>query len=160
MCAAPKGNQFWKLADPECLGKPRNYPKPKDLWEACKPYFEYVDNNPIISTETTQSDKYNSTKVTQHKRPYTWEGLYVYLGVSHLKHYKEREDFLPIITHIGNIIRNQKFEGAAAGIFNSNIIARDLGLKDSKEISGSIESGVKIIELPDNNRLNDSSKSE
>jgi hypothetical protein len=28
-------------------------------------------------------------------------------------------------------MRSQKFEGASVGIFNSNIIARDLGLKEN-----------------------------
>ena len=41
---------------------------------------------------------------------------------------------MPIIHKIEEIIYNQKFEGAAVGIFNSNIIARDLGLSDKKDI--------------------------
>lgn len=35
-------------------------------------------------------------------------------------------------------IYTQKFEGAAVGAFNSNIIARDLGLADKKEIDASV----------------------
>ena len=34
------------------------------------------------------------------------------------------------------IIRQQKFEGAAANLLNANIIARDLGLADKAEITG------------------------
>lgn len=34
------------------------------------------------------------------------------------------------------IIRRQKFEGAAADLFNPNIIARDLGLADKSELTG------------------------
>ena len=30
---------------------------------------------------------------------------------------------------------SQKFEGAASGIFNANIIARDLGLSDKQDIT-------------------------
>ena len=38
-----------------------------------------------------------------------------------------------VIEKIESIIRSQKFEGAAADLLNANIIARDLGLKDSSE---------------------------
>lgn len=132
---APKGNQFWKLADPECLGKPRLFKTPKDLWEACKPYFEHVDNNPFVTTETTQSEKGTYLKEVNHKIPYTWEGLYTFLGISNLDRYREKEEYAAIITHIGSIIRNHKFSGASAGIFNANIIARDLGLMEKTDIT-------------------------
>jgi hypothetical protein len=132
--AAPKGNQFWKLADPEFLGKPKNFPKPIDLWNACKPYFEWVDENPIIKQSTTTTAKGTFHNEEPLQKPYTWMGLYVFLGVSDLSAYKENKDYFQVITHIDNIIRNQKFEGATAGIFNANIIARDLGLVDKKEI--------------------------
>jgi len=135
MCAAPKGNKYWQLADPACLGKPRLFPTPTDLWNACKPYFEWVDENPIIkeSTSTSAKGSYHNTEPLQ--RPYTWMGLFVFLGVCDLDRYRDKEEFAPIYTHIGNIIRNQKFEGATAGIFNANIIARDLGLKDHSDIT-------------------------
>ena len=133
--AAPKGNQFWKLADPQCLGKPRLYPTPTDLWKACKPYFEWIDENPILKTSTTTSAKGTFHNEEPLQKPYNWMGLYVFLGVCDLDGYKEKEEYSAIYTHIGNIIRNQKFEGATAGIFNANIIARDLGLKDSSDIT-------------------------
>jgi hypothetical protein len=44
-------------------------------------------------------------------------------------------DFLQIITRIEDIIYSQKFEGAAVGQFNSNIIARDLKLSDQTDIT-------------------------
>jgi hypothetical protein len=36
---------------------------------------------------------------------------------------------------IEDIIYNQKFEGAAAGLLKENIIARELGLKDQSDIT-------------------------
>ncbi len=50
--------------------------------------------------------------------------------------YKDRgEDFLTIITRVEDIIWDQKFTGAAAGILNGNIIARELPLggKETEE---------------------------
>ena len=133
MMSAPKGNQFWKLADPECLGRPPIFDSPTTLWTKTKDYFQECDDNPLLKIETTSSEKGNYNKTIEHKIPYTWEGLYVFLGISHLDLYKERQEFIGIITHIGNIIRNQKYTGAAAGLFNANIIARDLGLKEHND---------------------------
>ncbi len=153
--AAPVGNQFWKLADPEFLGKPKNFPKPIDLWNACKPYFEWVDENPILKTSTTTTAKGTFYNEEPLQKPYTWMGLYVFLGVSDLSAYKENKEYFQVITHIDNIIRNQKFEGATAGIFNANIIARDLGLKDSSDITSM---GKQINITPIEFTKNDSDK--
>ena len=42
--------------------------------------------------------------------------------------------FIEIIRAIDKIMFAQKFEGAASGAFNANIIARDLGLTDKSEL--------------------------
>jgi len=39
------------------------------------------------------------------------------------------DEFNLVLDEIDTIIRTQKFEGATVGVFNSNIIAYDLGLK-------------------------------
>jgi len=133
--AAPKGNQFWKNIPYENIGRKRNFPEPKDLWEETQKYFEECDKNPFESEETTSTDKGKYSKKTKHKIPYTWEGLYVFLLVCNLDRYREKKEFVGIITHIGNIIRNQKFSGAASGLFNANLIARELGIKESVDIN-------------------------
>ncbi len=43
--------------------------------------------------------------------------------------------FLEVIARIENIMYAQKFEGAAVGAFNGNIIARDLGLKEQTDVT-------------------------
>ena len=43
---------------------------------------------------------------------------------------KRDEAFSELTAMIDSIIRTQKFEGAAADLFNANIISRDLGLVD------------------------------
>jgi hypothetical protein len=69
-------------------------------------------------------------------RAFTWDGLELYLGVESLREYKTTyKDFSQVITYIGKIISTQKFEGAAAGLLNPNIIARDLGLRDNSDVS-------------------------
>jgi len=145
-----KGNQFWKKIDPEDLGRNPKYKEPIELWEDAEKYFKECDSRPLLSREYTESQKGTFNKTTEHAIPYTWEGLYVFLSICNLKHYKEKEAFSPIIEHIGNVIRNQKFVGAAAGLFNSNIIARDLGLTDKKDVT----SDGKGLEPPQINIIN------
>jgi len=45
------------------------------------------------------------------------------------------DDFVGVTTRAEEVIYNQKFAGAAAGLLNANIIARDLGLSDKKDIN-------------------------
>lgn len=45
---------------------------------------------------------------------------------------------LAVITQAEAVIYEQKFTGAAADLLNPNIIARDLGLADKKELSGGL----------------------
>ena len=131
--AAPKGNKYWQLADPDTIGRPPNFPTPKDLLEKAYEYFEWIDENPIVTKKITHTDKGTYVNSEDLQKPYTWTGLYVYLGVTDLKRYREKKEFVQVLTHIDNVIKTQKFEGATSGVFNHNIIARDLGLKDKSE---------------------------
>jgi hypothetical protein len=124
---APKGNTYWKNVINK-TGRPRIFESPEILWKRCCEYFEWVDENPIIKTDFKGKDA-QSVKY-ELQRPYTWSGLYVFLGVCNLEYYKEKNEFSEILTHITNVIYTQKLEGAAAGIFNAQIIAKEIGLTD------------------------------
>lgn len=135
---APKGNQFWKLRSKH--GRDKLFNSPELLWEAACEYFDWIDNNPLIETDYRGKDAY-AVEIPR-KRPYTIIGLCLYLDASQ-QYWKEfrsncretAKNYLPVITRIEEIIYNQKFEGASAGFFNANIIARDLGLKEKTDIT-------------------------
>lgn len=71
-------------------------------------------------------------------RPFTLHGLCRYLQCN--THYfnnfdaEKHEGFSEVVTRIRETIYEQKFSGAASGFLNPNIIARDLGLADKKEV--------------------------
>ena len=140
--AAPKGNQFWKIRSKH--GRDKLFATSDKLWEAACEYFEWCDANPWAETQTKEkTGNLKETTNTPTARPYTLSGLCIYLGCS--THYisqvtsrleDDEEDFSSVITRIEEIIYTQKFEGAAVGAFNANIIARDLGLRDKQELSG------------------------
>jgi len=69
-------------------------------------------------------------------RPFTIAGLNTFLDISKttLLLYKKDEKYTSTIERIESIIYDQKFTGATVGLFNSNIIARDLGLTDKQEV--------------------------
>ena len=128
--AAPKGNKFWTFADPDKLGRDKLFTDPKELLKLANQYFEWVLDNPIITTETTTTDKGIFIKTREYTPPFQWDQFYVFMGISTLKLYKKREEFIPVYTHIEKTIKAQKFAGAAVGIFKENLIARDLGLAE------------------------------
>ena len=70
----------------------------------------------------------------------TIEGLRLFLDIGYQtwRDYCKREDYSEVTAKIEDIIRTQKFSGAAADLLNANIIARDLGLADKKEIDGNM----------------------
>lgn len=127
---APTGNRFWEKRAKHGRGK--IFKKPEYLWEAACEYFKWCEENPLIEIDFRGK---NSNEVELPKmRAFTWEGLELFIDIHSLRDYKTNQtykDFSQVITRIEKIIYNQKFTGAAAGFLNPNIIARDLGLKDS-----------------------------
>jgi hypothetical protein len=140
--AAPLGNQFWKLRSKH--GREKLFATPELLWEAAIEYFEWCESNPWYKHEAIKSGEAAGKIVDiPTARPFTLSGLCIYLGCNetYFRTLKSQlpegeKDFNSVVTTIEQVIYTQKFEGAAVGVFNSNIIARDLGLSDRSEISG------------------------
>ncbi len=144
---APKGNQFWRIRSKH--GRDKLFSSPEVLWEAATEYFEWCEKNPLMSAEQAKGiskpimDEKKGELVfapnlidLPKMRPFTWDGLELYLDIFSLREYKtnpDYKDFSQVIGRIEKIIYNQKFSGAAAGFLNPNIIARDLGLKERTE---------------------------
>ena len=155
MCAAPFGNQFWKLRSKH--GRDKIFKTPELMWEAACEYFEWVDTHPLEKKEIKSIEYGNASedsnkatpkevKTSQLDRPYTISGVSLYFesNSEYLNQFKKGldvekneldKDFSRVIRKIEEIIYTQKFEGATVGKFNANIIARDLGLKDKSEVA-------------------------
>lgn len=142
--AAPAENQFWKLR--EHHGRDLEYKTPEEIWVKVCEYLQWCDDNPWFKKEAIKSgDRAGELIDIPTARPYTITGLCIHLGISLVswKAYCKREDFIYITTRTEEIIYTQKFEGAAVGAFNANIIARDLGLADKRDI----ESNIKVEQI-------------
>jgi hypothetical protein len=128
--AAPKGNQFWRQRTKH--GRDKLFESPDVLWEACTEYFDFVEDNPIMSAKPFSYEGHAWNHNVPMMRAMTIDGLCIFLDISYetWTQYRKDKDFSDVITRAEQIIREQKFTGAAAGLLNANIISRDLGLKD------------------------------
>ncbi len=116
----------------------KNFIDQNELWQAACEYFEWVEDNPLYATHTFKIRNEVVQNEVPYDRPFTHYGLFIYLGISSMAwgQLRKDEELKDTVNIIDQIITTQKYEGAVAGIFNPMIIARDLGLKDSNEISG------------------------
>jgi hypothetical protein len=131
------GNKFWEARSSH--GRNPKFTKPNDLWDACKEYFEWVDNNPLFEDKLVTFQGSASHEPVAKMRAMTIAGLCLFLDISHetwIKWRNDRTDLSEVIGRAESVIKSQKFAGAAADLLNANIIARDLGLADKTELSG------------------------
>lgn len=134
--AAPLGNSFWKARSSH--GRKPVFASSDDLWVACTEYFEWVQENPLLEAKAFASQGVVTTAELPKMRAMTIGGLCIFLDISVKTwgEYRVKEGFSPVCEQVEQIIRDQKFTGAAAGLLNAAIIARDLGLADKQELSG------------------------
>jgi hypothetical protein len=132
--AAPKKNEFWKQRSKH--GRDKIFSSPEVLMEAAKEYFQYVIDNPLYETIVQSGKEFTLPKM----RAMSIEALCIFLDISTqtFHDYADNKDgrykdFIDVTTRIKEVLKIQKFEGAAAGFLNANIIARDLGLKEQTD---------------------------
>jgi len=143
--AAPIGNKFWEARSSH--GRTPIFGSPDELWTACCEYFEWIEQNPLLESEAFAYQGAVTLQELPKMRAMTVASLCIFLDISQqaFGEYRRREDFGDITTRVDEIIRTQKFQGAAAGLLNPNIIARDLGLADKQETTH--EAGNSIADL-------------
>lgn len=139
--AAPLGNQFWKARTKH--GRDKLFASAELLWEACEEYFQWVEDNPLMEEKGFAFQGIVTKEKFSKMRAMTIDGICLFLDIAQQTwfRWKTEKDFSDVITRAESVIRSQKFAGAAADLLNPNIIARDLGLKDTthNEHSGSID---------------------
>lgn len=146
------------------LGRPKNFETPEELWEYYELYRADILENPIIEQKWVGKDA-NEVEA-KHFKPPTWKGFEAFLfkaGIGDCKNYVNLDwyrrnhneaytNFQGIIRAIGHDMFDRKFSGASVGVYQQNIIARELGLADAQEVVNfqrPILEGGK--ELPDEN---------
>ena len=132
---------FWKSRAENYRGGSRRliFENGQELWEAACEYFQWMDDNPIYTVKPFSTKNGVKDHTQCHPRPYTLSSLCIFLRIDQVTWFRWRREVDELkdwcIT-IDEIIRTQKFEGASVGIYNANLIMRDLGMADKQEVSG------------------------
>lgn len=145
---APKGNQFY-LFQSSFGCKPRF--TPESLWAGAVEYFNWALNNPLLDLRPFVLKGEIVIAEIPKPRALTVGGLCIFIDISMQcwSEYKTRAGFEDVTSKISEVIRTQKFEGAAVDIFNAAIVMRDLGLTDKTELTGKDGGPIKTEEVTD-----------
>lgn len=121
-------------------------PTPELVYRAACEYFEVMEEHKYWKEDFIKAGN-DAGKIVRLKqdRTFTMIGLTIFLKDCDLfdfnlndalvnKNHKYNE-YQDVMQFIKNVIREQKFSGAAAGVFNSNFIARDLGMTEKVQAS-------------------------
>lgn len=122
--------------------------------------FEHFEHYKTQCKKSPKKENFNSSKADKQvsvnrEIPYTWDGFEIYLRtngiLAKLDDYKANKDnryseYADIIRAIGQEIRHDKMNGAYAGIYQHNIVARELGLADNQKLEHNLsEETVKFM---------------
>lgn len=126
--------ELWEVAK-KGVGKPPAFNSPEEMKERAFEYFSWLKENQLHEQKPFSSQGEVIYGDVFKMRPATQQGLCVFLniGVSTWHDYKKKDGYSEVISIIESVMYEQKFSGAAAGLLNANIIARDLGLKETTE---------------------------
>lgn len=130
------GNQLWKCRTK--IGRGKLFTDPDVLWEACVEYFLWAEEHPL-TVERVFSYQGTIVKGTENKkRVLTITGLCLFLGIplqTWIDYRNNNIVFSEVIAKAEQHIYQDKFEGATSDLYNANIISRDLGLIDKRDVT-------------------------
>lgn len=132
------------------VGRPRRFDSPLQLLNECFDYFEWNKENPLYEEKVFHSQGEITRAKVAKMRAMTLGALFTYLQIDRQtwENYSSNErytEFFAVTREVEEIIRAQKFEGAACDLLNANIIARDLGLADKQDVT--VRPTVKVNDL-------------
>lgn len=132
------GNRFWEART--TIGRPRLFDSPEALWAACCEYFDWVEANPLYEAKAFAYQGQIEVEYLPKMRAMTIGALCLFLDVNKDTWFTWAKTpvFSDVVARADEHIRQQKFAGASADLLNANIIARDLGLADKRELSGQV----------------------
>lgn len=152
--AAPKGNTFYELRKTD--GRQKEF-SPGELWNMWVEFVIWAKDNPKITHQV------NMGKVVQLpiERPLVLSEFYTWVDATYNKTIHQYfdnidnvyKDYLGVITRIKNHRDSDVTVGALAGIYNSNISVRILGLTDKQELKQEIKADVKTESKIDLSKL-------
>lgn len=122
-------------------GRKSKFETAEELWSACLRYFNWVEANLFFEQRCFVCRGELVKPQISKMRAMTVTGLCIHLGMTFetWTQYRKKPDFSEVTKYVEEFIRTQKFEGAAAGLFNANIIAREI----AREIAFALAKGFR-----------------
>jgi hypothetical protein len=114
---------------------------PEEILEAFHAYMEVTKANPKI--KQVPNTKTNSIITLEMEVPFTKTGFIIYLAKKGItKNGREilynrdnrYSEFKEVIDYIDLVTYDDQLSGAIAGVFNNNVVIRNLGLSDKQEV--------------------------
>lgn len=146
----PWQKAFWNAMIGKCPGKddagaPGSAMTPEALWDLACLYFQGEDEDTMVKKDFIRSGE-NAGKVVEITtlRPFSWNSFdlfMLYHGINTSIHDIRRNKdgkyaaFQDVVARIENVIYEQKFDGAAIGVYSQQLIIRDLGLAEKVDAS-------------------------
>lgn len=135
--------RLWRMHTPdpedhEHTTRPFAY-DPKELWERCCQYFDWLEEHPLQEEKAFMYQGEVIHADERKMRAPTVQGLTAFLGVHRGTWARWKESPHPgiqeVVQRADDIMHDYKFTGAAAGLLNSALIMRDLGLREGVDHS-------------------------
>lgn len=129
------GNRFWEARSTH--GRNPIFEAADDLEDAISQYFQWNDDNPLYKDQLVTFQGSASHEPVACMRAMTIAAMCMFIGIDPVTWQawrKSRPDFSGVISWAEGVIYRQKFEGASADLLNANIISRDLGLADKRDV--------------------------
>jgi hypothetical protein len=134
------GNRFW--AARSSAGPAPLFASSEDLWGACVEYFEWAAANPLYEDSLVTFQGSARHEPMARMQAMTIRGLCLFLDIEDRTWElwrKDRPDLAQALRRAEAVIYHQKFSGAAAGLLNPSIVARELALVDRTDLTATIE---------------------
>lgn len=116
---------------------------PEQLMNLVVSYFEWAETNAIKAGETASFQGKTYEDTIHRPRVFTWAGLTLFCGVSTgiIQKWKRQPGYMQVLDFAETVIREQKYQYAANGMINTNMIAKELGIDkgDTFNITASAE---------------------
>lgn len=152
------GNTLWKksIENRKKLGK---FPGPHAVLELVCEYFEWVEDNPLQESKLVTYEGLSNLEQIPKMRAPSMPGLCAFLGIHRdtwgsWRRGDDRVELKDVVEWAEQIMYDRKYSGAAAGLLNPMMIARDLGLSEKQELTSPDGSMTPVVQyqLPDNGR--------
>jgi len=126
------------------VGRSRMFETPDDLMAACQEYLDWNSANPLMEEKPfCFQGQIIMAEIAKPRAP-SIVALCTHLGIHRhtWQNYRISEEFDLVCEEVEARMRTYKFERAVAGLMNSTLIARDLGLVDKQEVKHSSDGTI------------------